>query len=143
VQPGPSNRLAAAARTQRSAASRTYSRCERRGLARWLAAAGVGDVVPTPLLHFHGSSLVIQAAIEGQGVALAHSALVADDLAAGRLVRPFKISPLTEYCYYLVWPVATAGTPKIEAFRGWLLDTVRGQAEREATGPMLAPGGAG
>jgi LysR family glycine cleavage system transcriptional activator len=110
---------------------------------RWLAAAGVGDVVPTPSLHFHDSSLVIQAAIEGQGVVLAYSALVADDLAAGRLVRPFEISLPTEYCYYLVCPVATAGTPKIEAFRGWLLDTVRGQAEREATGPMLAPGGAG
>ena len=84
---------------------------------RWLAAAGVGGVVPAPSLHFHDSSLVIQAAAEGQGVALAYSALVADDLAAGRLVRPFEISLPSDYCYYFVSPEATAGTPKIVAFR--------------------------
>jgi LysR family glycine cleavage system transcriptional activator len=105
---------------------------------RWLAAAGV-SVIPTPALHFHDSSLVIQAAIEAQGVALAYSALVADDLAAGRLVRPFEISLPTEYCYYFVCPHAVAETPKIVAFRTWLLNTVRHQAEREVTGPMLAP----
>ncbi len=109
---------------------------------RWLAAAGV-SVVPAPSLHFHDSSLVIQAAIEGQGVALAYSALVADDLAAGRVVRPFEISLPTDYCYYFVCPRPVAETPKIAAFRAWLLDTVRRQAAREATGPMLAPGGAG
>ncbi len=109
---------------------------------RWLAAAGV-RVIPTPALHFHDSSLVIQAAIESQGVALAYSALVADDLAAGRLVRPFEISLPTDYCYYFVCPSAVAETPKIVAFRSWLLDTVRHQAEREVTGPMLTPDGGG
>ena len=78
---------------------------------RWLAAAGV-SVVPAPSLHFHDSSLVIQAAIEGQGVALAYSALVADDLAAGRVVRPFEISLPTDYCYYFVCPRPVAETPK-------------------------------
>ena len=53
---------------------------------RWLAAAGVRGVVPAPSLHFHDSSLVIQAAVEGQGVALAYSVFAADDL-AGRPPR--------------------------------------------------------
>ena len=110
---------------------------------RWLAAAGVRGVAPAPSLHFHDSSLVIQAAVEGQGVALAYSVLAADDLASGRLVRPFEVSLPTDYCYYFVCPEGSAETPKIVAFRTWLLDTVHRQAKREATGPMLAPDGGG
>jgi LysR family glycine cleavage system transcriptional activator len=73
--------------------------------------------------------MLIQAAMAAQGVALARGVLAADELAAGRLVRPFTLSLPTEYAYYLVCPVNTAEQPKIAAFRDWLL----GEARRESS----------
>ncbi len=89
--------------------------------AMWLLVAGVQDIPPTQGPFFTDSALVLQAAVEGQGVALARGALAADDLAAGRLVKPFDIAIPTEYAYYIVCPKATAQHPKIAAFRDWLL----------------------
>jgi LysR family glycine cleavage system transcriptional activator len=69
--------------------------------------------------------MVIQAAIEGQGIAIAKGALAADDLAAGRLVRPFDQSLPANYSYWLVCPEASAERPKIAAFRYWVLAEAR------------------
>ena len=57
--------------------------------AKWLAAAGATGVRAERGPRYSHSSLVLQAAIDGQGVALGRSTLVALDLEAGRLVRPF------------------------------------------------------
>lgn len=94
----------------------------------WLLAAGVDRVDPTRGPIFTDSSMLIQAAMAGQGVALARGVLAADELAAGRLVRPFTLSLPTEYAYYLVCPQNTAEQPKIAAFRDWLLDEARREA---------------
>jgi LysR family glycine cleavage system transcriptional activator len=88
----------------------------------WLLVAGLEDIDPTQGPSFTDSALVIQAAAEGQGVALARGALAADDLAAGRLVKPFDITIPTEYAYYILSPKATSHHPKIAAFRTWLLE---------------------
>jgi DNA-binding transcriptional LysR family regulator len=58
----------------------------------WMLAAGIRDFDDSAGLHFSLTSLAVQAAINGQGVALGDSNLVADDLAAGRLVKPFELS---------------------------------------------------
>jgi LysR family glycine cleavage system transcriptional activator len=87
----------------------------------WLLAAGVDGVDPTRGPVFTDSGMVIQAAVEGQGVALGRSALAAADLDAGRLVRPLDISLPVEFAYYVVCPEATADRPKIAAFRDWVL----------------------
>ncbi len=87
----------------------------------WLLAAGVEDVDPTRGTVFMDSGMLIEAAATGQGVALARGALAADDLASGRLVRPFEIKVPAEYAYYVVCPEATADQPKVAAFRDWLL----------------------
>ena len=94
----------------------------------WLLAAGVDRVDPARGPIFTDSSMLIQAAMAGQGVALARGVLAADELAAGRLVRPFTLSLPTDYAYYLVCPEATAEQPKIVAFRDWLLDETRSEA---------------
>ncbi|MFQ5955784.1 MAG: transcriptional regulator GcvA [Kiloniellales bacterium] len=94
----------------------------------WLLAAGVDGLDPTRGPAFSHSNLVIQAAVEGQGVTLGRGALVAEDLAAGRLVKPFAISLPAEFAYYIVAPEATAGQPKIVAFRDWLLEEARRDA---------------
>jgi LysR family glycine cleavage system transcriptional activator len=58
----------------------------------WLLAAGARDVDASRGPRFSMGGMAVQAAVEGQGVALASSVLVADDLAAGRLVKPFELS---------------------------------------------------
>jgi LysR family glycine cleavage system transcriptional activator len=65
--------------------------------------------------------MAIRAAVDGQGVTLARTALVALLLLEGRLIRPFPLALATSYAYYIVCPKATAGRPKIALMRDWLL----------------------
>lgn len=95
----------------------------------WLLAAGVDNVDPTRGPIYTDSGMVIQAAIAGQGVAVARSVLAADDLAAGRLVRPFELSLPSEYAYYFVCPEAEADRHKVAVFRDWLVAEAAGQVE--------------
>ena len=93
----------------------------------WLLAAGINDIDPTRGPHFTMENMAVQAAIDGQGVALVGDILVTDDLAAGRLVRPFDSSlstPLT-FSYYLLSAKNGAKRPKVAAFREWLLEQSR------------------
>jgi LysR family glycine cleavage system transcriptional activator len=94
---------------------------DRRDWSKWLEAAGAGhvDVARGPILN--QASMAIDAAIDGQGVALARSALVAWDTIAGRLVRPFAMALPAPFAYWIVCPKATATLPKIAAFTDWLL----------------------
>ena len=89
--------------------------------AMWLKVAGATHVDPTRGPAFTDSGMVLQAAIDGMGVALGRSALAGDDLAAGRLIRPFDITLPADNAYYLVYPEHTANRPKIKAFRDWIL----------------------
>ncbi len=86
----------------------------------WLRAAGVSDVDHTRGPRFNQSSLVLEAAILGRGVALAKSAIAAADLAAGTVVKPFELSFPVGFAYYLVCPETKARLPKVELFRAWL-----------------------
>ena len=71
--------------------------------------------------------MVVEAAILGQGVALARRSLSLDELALGRLVLPFpKVAPLpTGLSYYLVGPREHFKRPEIAAFRSWLRQEAR------------------
>jgi LysR family glycine cleavage system transcriptional activator len=89
--------------------------------AMWLQAAGVGTLDATRGPGFDDSGLLIQAAIEGLGVALGRSVLVKGDLAAGRLVRPFATALPGGSAYFLVYPPELENAPKIKAFRDWLI----------------------
>ncbi len=90
--------------------------------ADWLTAAGVHGVKARRGPTFSDSSMLLQAAIDGQGIALGRSALAADELVAGRLVKPFDLSISIDQGYFLVCPPETANRPKIVAFRIWLLE---------------------
>ncbi len=94
---------------------------DRRDWVKWLEAAGAmeADVSRGPV--FNQASMAIDAAVDGQGVALARTALAAWDLLAGRLVRPFRFELPVPYAYWIVCPKATAGLPKIVTFRDWLV----------------------
>ncbi len=104
----------------------------------WLLAAGVEGVDPERGPSFVDSAMVVQAAVEGLGLALARSALAAADLAAGRLVRPFDVSLPAEFAYYIVCPPAHTEQPAIAAFRQWLLDTVGGETSLSSPPPAIS-----
>ncbi|HSR72011.1 MAG TPA: transcriptional regulator GcvA [Kiloniellales bacterium] len=105
---------------------------------KWLAAVGVKGLNAERGPFFSHSSLAIQAAIEGQGVALARGSLVALDLEAGRLIRPFGPPLPSNFACYLVLAPQTAERPKVKAFRAWLLEETA--ADRtSAPAESLAP----
>lgn len=89
----------------------------------WLQAAGADRVDPKPGPHLSQASLAVQAAIAGQGVALSSTAMIADDLKSGRLVRPFGEYYRTrvDSGYFLVYLEEAENNPKVVAFRDWLL----------------------
>jgi LysR family transcriptional regulator, glycine cleavage system transcriptional activator len=89
---------------------------------QWLKAAGTTGVNARRGLRFSHTSLMLDAAESGQGVALAQAPLVEDDLRRGRLVRLFDIELDGDYSYWVVSPVGAAENPAITAFRDWLLD---------------------
>jgi LysR family glycine cleavage system transcriptional activator len=90
----------------------------------WLMAAGMRDVETSRGLHFSHTALAIQAAIDGQGVALGDSTLVADDLAAGRLVRPFEMTLKgpPRFAYYVVTLPNAEPQSLVSRFRAWLVE---------------------
>ncbi len=92
--------------------------------AMWLKTAGVEGVDPHRGPRFESSDHAVQAAVQGEGVVLGRSALVADDLRAGRLVRPFSMGLPADLAYYVAYPVQTAQRPKVRAFRDWLFEEV-------------------
>ncbi len=89
----------------------------------WMQAAGIREFDEKRGLHFGQTSLTIQAAIDGQGVALGDSNLVADDLAAGRLVKPFDLSLKApdSFSYFIITRLDTKEAPMVDAFRDWCL----------------------
>ena len=89
--------------------------------AMWLRMAGIGDIDAHKGPTFYSSEHVLQAAVQGEGVALGRSALVGDDLSTGRLVRPFALSLPAELAYYIVYPPAALKRSKVKVFRDWVL----------------------
>jgi LysR family glycine cleavage system transcriptional activator len=86
----------------------------------WLAARGVKGVDGTRGPRFNQSSLVVEAAAGGRGVALAKRALAQDDLDAGRLVVPMQIVTSVDFAYYVVHPKAKGRLPQVKAFVAWI-----------------------
>ncbi len=87
----------------------------------WLMAAGVEGVNPDRGPGYTDSSMIIQAAVEGQGVALGRSALASADLAQGRLVKPFEVALPASFAYYVALPPGALESAKVEAFVDWML----------------------
>jgi LysR family glycine cleavage system transcriptional activator len=90
----------------------------------WLTAAGLPpDLSKRPGLSFDLVFMTVQAAIDGLGVAIGRTSYVETDVAKGRLVVPFEITLPDDWGFYLVSPQASSDSPKLEAFRQWLLAT--------------------
>jgi LysR family glycine cleavage system transcriptional activator len=112
---------------------------DRKAWRRWLEAAGVPDAEPSQGPVLNRASMVIDAAVDGQGVALARTTLAAWDLICGRLVRPFKDTSRLSRTYWIVCPKATSGLPKIKLFQDWLLtEAAHDHRHLQKLGPKAA-----
>lgn len=90
----------------------------------WLNKAGLTGAGTSRGMKINNSAAVLQAAIDGQGIALARSVMARDDLAAGRLARLFpEIRFESALAYYVVYRKECANLPRLKAFRDWLFET--------------------
>jgi LysR family glycine cleavage system transcriptional activator len=90
----------------------------------WLRLAGIDDIDANRGTVIDDTNVLIQAAIDGQGIALGSSTFVEDLLESGRLVKPFDVTLVNEFAYYVVYPEAHLKNPAVRAFKDWLLGLV-------------------
>ncbi len=96
----------------------------------WLTAAGLPtSLSKQPGISFDLVFMTVQAAIDGIGVAVGRTSYVKDDIAKGRLVVPFEITLPADAGFYLVSPEGRADSPKLSAFRNWLVATAQNKPE--------------
>lgn len=100
----------------------------------WFALAGIADPKPSALagIELESQQMLGSAALAGQGVAILTPAFFAPDLAAGRLVQPFDLVARSESSSWLVYPQERHASPKIRAFRDWILKEVGRDVARAA-----------
>ena len=91
----------------------------------WLKAAGARKVDARRGLRVNSPIMALQAAIDGQGVALARTVTAADDLREKRIIRPFRFACATNYSYYLLYPAGLPLSQAASAFCRWLKNEVR------------------
>ncbi len=89
--------------------------------SEWLEAAGTEGVDVAHGPRFNGFGMQLQAAVRGLGVALASSLNIADDLEAGRLVKPFDLAIDANLDMYVICQESAVERPQIAAFRDWIL----------------------
>ena len=91
----------------------------------WLEMAGVPNLRPAGSIAFNQFEPAVRAAIDGQGVALASLALVADLLKQGKLVAPLPQRFSNPRSYYLLLAESATANPAVEPFRQWLASQIK------------------
>ncbi|MDF4003712.1 LysR substrate-binding domain-containing protein [Luteibacter sp. PPL552] len=94
---------------------------------RWFELAGVDPGPVSRDMGFGDATMMLQAAIEGQGVALAQELLVAYDLAAGRLAEPCEVAVPLQHTYYLSVSREASTRDETALFRAWLVAELGGE----------------
>lgn len=97
----------------------------------WFKAMGVDTGGHLPGVVIDDSSVLIRAALSGQGVALGLLPLIADELQSGQLVRPIDQEFTPSRSYYLIYPPDALRQPQLKAFRDWIV----GEAGKTAPDP--------
>ncbi|PIB49899.1 LysR substrate-binding domain-containing protein [Pseudomonas sp. 2822-17] len=94
---------------------------DERDWALWLKAANTHVSNLSQGHHFETLDLAMTVASQGSGVAIGDSALIGEDVKAGRLVMPFALRVSTGMGYYLVYPPGTKPSTGLEALMDWLV----------------------
>lgn len=92
----------------------------------WFAMVGMDNVDPSQEIYFAQHDLLVQAAIEGQGVALVASVSASNALQEGLLIQPLKSPISLDDSFYFICAKEKSGLPRVQAFRKWLLKEVEG-----------------
>ena len=87
----------------------------------WFSAQGLETPPPRAGLAFDDSSVLVDAAIQGLGVALAREFIAQQALTEGRLVRPLEGQVRANADYHFIWRADSPKLPRILALRDWLL----------------------
>jgi len=111
-------------------AQHTLLRSEGEFWKPWFEVAGLPWPEPTRGPMFNDSAHMLQAAAEGQGVALARTSLLGNDLQNGTLVRLFDVTLPSAKKHFLVYPPRLANSPKLVVFRQWMLDEIAADERR-------------
>ncbi|WP_309090526.1 transcriptional regulator GcvA [Phenylobacterium sp.] len=97
----------------------------------WLGHFGIESPAVQGMI-FEDSVMLLEAAAQGIGVALARSGLIEQDLRSGRLVRPFELDVASELGFWVVWRPDSRKLRRIHALRDWLIEAARGSEGAEA-----------
>jgi LysR family glycine cleavage system transcriptional activator len=98
--------------------------------AMWLKTAGVSVMNGSKGPVVTSDALAVDAAINAGGVALVSEFLVREDLDRGRLIKPFDLVLPSNHWYWFVCPKENLERPKVQAFRDWLITSVRDDPAR-------------
>jgi len=94
----------------------------------WLVLAGIDGINAHKGMINDDTNVLIQAAVDGQGIALGSMIFVEDLLKSGALIKPFDITLSNAHTYYIVYPAEHLKNPAVKAFRDWLLSLSEGLA---------------
>lgn len=109
-------------RSPQQLAESTLLRCIQEPWRPWFDAVALDRPEPSGGLVFEDSSMLVRAAAEGHGIALARHVLASADIEAGTLVRLFDVAVKCPSSYYLVCLPSAMQRPQVQAFRRWLFD---------------------
>ena len=98
----------------------------------WLAAVGVRDLRPAGSLRFNHFDQVMQAALDGQGVALGRQPLIDSLLKQNRLVAPLRGKCTTSRAYFVVRGAHATLRPEAQDFIDWLIEEAKADAAAAA-----------
>jgi LysR family glycine cleavage system transcriptional activator len=94
--------------------------------ADWLEGVGLKGIDATAGPSYGHFFMTLQAAAQGKGIACVPSVVVAHDIEAGRLVSPFPQRVESAGAYHILYRRHEADSPKITAFRDWLMREAAG-----------------
>jgi len=92
--------------------------------ADWLKLANKEEINANKGTIIDDTNVLIQAAVDGQGVALGSKTFVQELLDSGKLIKPFDITLVNDFAYYIVCPEAHLKNPSVRAFKDWLLELI-------------------